>query len=99
MEGVPEEAAREALRLAAHKLSVKTQFVTPCGGPADEAQRDSGDWAPEELADKQAELQEQLFRLRVQQSIGQLDNTLKLRETRRDIARVKTVLKEKQVSR
>ena len=48
---------------------------------------------------RQTELQEQLFRLRVQQSIGQLDNTLKLRETRRDIARVKTILKEKQVSR
>jgi len=28
MEGVSEEAAREALRLAAHKLSVKTRFVT-----------------------------------------------------------------------
>ena len=53
----------------------------------------------EELRQKEAELQEQLFRLRVQQSIGQLDNTLKLRETRRDIARVKTILKEKQVSR
>ena len=53
----------------------------------------------EELQARQAELQEQLFRLRVQQSIGQLDNTMKLRETRRDIARVKTILKEKQVSR
>ena len=53
----------------------------------------------EELEARQAELQEQLFRLRVQQSIGQLDNTMKLRETRRDIARVKTILKEKQVSR
>jgi large subunit ribosomal protein L29 len=53
----------------------------------------------EELQHKQTELQEQLFRLRVQQSIGQLDNNLKLRETRRDIARVKTILKEKQVSR
>ena len=53
----------------------------------------------EQLLNKQTELQEQLFRLRVQQSIGQLDNTLKLRETRRDIARVKTILKEKQVSR
>jgi len=53
----------------------------------------------EELVTKQRELQEQLFRLRVQQSIGQLDNAIKLRETRRDIARVKTVLKEKQVSR
>jgi large subunit ribosomal protein L29 len=53
----------------------------------------------EELRTKQRELQEQLFRLRVQQSIGQLENAIKLRETRRDIARVKTVLKEKQVSR
>lgn len=54
---------------------------------------------PEELRAKERELQEQLFRLRVQQSIGQLENAIKLRETRRDIARVKTVLKEKQVSR
>ena len=53
----------------------------------------------EELRAKEKELQEQLFRLRVQQSIGQLENAIKLRETRRDIARVKTVLKEKQVSR
>jgi large subunit ribosomal protein L29 len=53
----------------------------------------------EELQQKQTELQEQLFRLRVQQSIGQLDNTMKLRQTRRDIARVKTILKQKQVSR
>jgi len=53
----------------------------------------------EELETKERELQEQLFRLRVQQSIGQLDNAIKLRETRRDIARVKTVLREKQVSR
>ena len=50
----------------------------------------------EELRTKVLELQEQLFRLRVQKSIGQLDNAIKLRETRRDIARVKTVLKEKQ---
>jgi large subunit ribosomal protein L29 len=52
-----------------------------------------------ELETKQRELQEQLFRLRVQQSIGQLDNGIKLRQTRREIARVKTVLREKQVSR
>ena len=53
----------------------------------------------DELKGKERELQEQLFRLRFQKSIGQLDNALKLRETRRDIARVKTVLKEKQVAR
>jgi large subunit ribosomal protein L29 len=53
----------------------------------------------DDLRGKEKELQEQLFRLRFQKSIGQLDNALKLRETRRDIARVKTVLKEKQVAR
>jgi large subunit ribosomal protein L29 len=53
----------------------------------------------DELRAKERELQEQLFRLRVQQSLGQLDNAIKLREIRRDIARVKTVLREKQVSR
>jgi len=53
----------------------------------------------EELQHKQDELREQLFRLRVQKSLGQLENTLKLRETRRDIARVMTILKQKQVSR
>jgi large subunit ribosomal protein L29 len=55
--------------------------------------------APDELKARERELQEQLFRLRVQKSIGQLDNGIKLRETRREIARVKTVLQEKQVSR
>ena len=49
----------------------------------------------EDLKTKARELQEQLFRLRFQKSIGQLDNPLKVRATRRDIARVKTVLKEK----
>jgi large subunit ribosomal protein L29 len=53
----------------------------------------------EELRHKEKELQEQLFRLRVQKSIGQLDNAIKLRQTRRDIARIKTVLKQRQVSR
>ena len=50
----------------------------------------------EELAAKERELSEQLFKLRFQKSIGQLDNALKIRETRRDIARVKTVLRQKQ---
>jgi len=49
----------------------------------------------EELTAKERELSEQLFKLRFQKSIGQLDNALKIRETRRDIARVKTVLRQK----
>ncbi len=50
----------------------------------------------DELRTKERELQEQLFRLRFQKNLGQLDNALKIRETRRDIARVKTVLRQKQ---
>ncbi len=50
----------------------------------------------DELLGKEKELQEQIFRLRFQKAIGQLDNALKIRATRRDIARVKTVLKETQ---
>jgi len=49
----------------------------------------------EELTAKERELSEQLFKLRSQKSIGQLDNALKIRETRRDIARVKTTLRQR----
>lgn len=49
----------------------------------------------DELRRKENELRERLFRLRLQQAIGQLDDALKLRHTRRDVARVKTILKEK----
>jgi large subunit ribosomal protein L16 len=38
MEGVPESEAREALRLAAHKLSIKTKFVMRAGAGAEGAQ-------------------------------------------------------------
>jgi large subunit ribosomal protein L29 len=48
-----------------------------------------------DLKAKEKELQEQLMRLRFQKAIGQLDNALKVREARREIARVKTILKEK----
>ena len=51
----------------------------------------------DELSVKERELHEQLFKLRFQKSIGQLDNALKIRETRRDIARVKTVLRKRAI--
>jgi large subunit ribosomal protein L29 len=49
----------------------------------------------DELRGKERELQEQLFKLRFQRAVGQLTNPLKIRETRRDIARVKTILRQK----
>ena len=56
------------------------------------------EWSDDELQSKQKELAEQLFKLRFQKAIGQLDNALKIRATRRDIARVKTVQKERQLA-
>jgi large subunit ribosomal protein L29 len=49
----------------------------------------------DELKGKGQELREQLFRLRFQKSIGQLDNAMKIRETRRDIARVESLLRQR----
>ncbi len=49
----------------------------------------------EELQLKERELAEQLFNLRFQHATGQLENTMALRHARKDIARVKTLLREK----
>jgi large subunit ribosomal protein L29 len=53
----------------------------------------------DELRSKEQELQKQLFQLRFQKSIGQLDSAGKIRDTRRDIARVKTVIKQRDIER
>jgi large subunit ribosomal protein L29 len=49
----------------------------------------------EELRGQEDELTEQLARYRVQLAIKQLDNPLQVRVTRRDLARVKTIISEK----
>jgi large subunit ribosomal protein L29 len=50
----------------------------------------------DDLEARAKELEDQLFRMRIQQSLGQLDAPLKLRFARRDIARIKTVITQKQ---
>ena len=52
----------------------------------------------DELRAREKELDDQLFRLRIQKSMGQLDAPVKVRELRRDLARIKTVLREKAAS-
>jgi large subunit ribosomal protein L29 len=49
----------------------------------------------EELRQREHELEDQLFRMRLQKALGQLDVPLKVRAARRDLARVKTVLRQK----
>ena len=51
----------------------------------------------EELNTKLADLKKDLFMLRMQHATNHLDNPIKISNVRRDIARVKTVLHEKQL--
>jgi large subunit ribosomal protein L29 len=50
----------------------------------------------EALGAKDRELADQLFRMRIQKSMGQLEAPEKLRNVRRDLARVKTFIRQKQ---
>jgi len=50
----------------------------------------------EEIRGKQREFSEQLFRLKFQFASGQTDTLAKIRELRKDIARVKTILRERE---
>ena len=52
------------------------------------------DWSPDELRTKEREFCDQMFRLKFQLASGQSDVLQKMRELRKDIARVKTVLRE-----
>jgi len=52
----------------------------------------------EELETRVEELAEEIFRARIQKETGQLDQMGKVRKLRRDLARVKTVLRERQAS-
>lgn len=54
------------------------------------------DMSAEELQAKAAESKEVIFNLRFQKEIGQLENPQKLKQTKRDIARLKTALGEKE---
>ena len=53
------------------------------------------DQGADELGVKERELTDQLFRMRIQKSMGQLEAPDKVRLVRRDLARVKTVLRQK----
>jgi len=50
-----------------------------------------------ELFEKEKALKEELFNLRFQHATGQLENVMRLPQIKRDIARVKTILKEKKL--
>ncbi|SFP88108.1 50S ribosomal protein L29 [Caldicoprobacter faecalis] len=51
----------------------------------------------EELKEKLNELKSELFNLRFQLATGQLENPMRIREVKRDIARIKTILREREL--
>jgi large subunit ribosomal protein L29 len=49
----------------------------------------------DELNTRERELREQLFKLRFQRATGRMENPMKIRDVRREIARIKTLLNER----
>ena len=56
------------------------------------------DMSNEELNKEVVSLKEELFNLRFQQATGQLDNPARMREVKKTIARIKTVITERELS-
>ena len=56
------------------------------------------DLSAEELVVKLADLKKDLFNLRLQHATNQLDNPIKIADVKRDIARVKTIIRERDLS-
>ncbi|HFI0464289.1 MULTISPECIES: 50S ribosomal protein L29 [Aerococcaceae] len=52
-----------------------------------------------EMVAKEQEFKKELFNLRFQLATGQLENTARLRQVRKSIARIKTVLREQELSK
>jgi large subunit ribosomal protein L29 len=53
----------------------------------------------DELRGREKELDDQLFRMRIQKSMGQLEAPAKMVTLRRDLARIKTILRERETQR
>lgn len=53
------------------------------------------DKSVDELQNRERDLREQLFKLRFQRATGRMENPMKIREVKREIARIKTLLGER----
>ena len=52
----------------------------------------------DQMLEKEKQYKEELFNLRLQQATGQLENTARLKKVRKNIAKIKTILSEKELS-
>lgn len=53
----------------------------------------------DELAQKRGELREEIFHLKLRRATSRLENPMKLRQSKRDLARVETVLRERELEK
>jgi large subunit ribosomal protein L29 len=60
--------------------------------------KDLKELGPEEVKRKLEETKEELFNLRFQNATGQLDNYKRIRDLKRDVARIKTLLREQEIA-
>lgn len=60
--------------------------------------QDIRDTETQELLNKVEEYKKELFGLRFQQATGQLENTARVREVRKSIARIKTIIRERELN-
>ena len=56
------------------------------------------DMSPDQLDEQVTQLKKEQFNLRFQRASGQLENTARVRQVRRDIARAKTIARQKQIA-
>ncbi len=61
--------------------------------------KDLRELTEEELKEKERESSQALFNLRFQKATGQLGNTAEIPKTKRELARIKTVIRELEISR
>ncbi len=60
--------------------------------------KDLRDQTKEELLKKKKDIKEELFNLRFQHSTGQLENTARLRLLKKDVAKIETILRQKELN-
>ncbi len=61
--------------------------------------QDIRDTETQELLNKVEEYKKELFGLRFQQATGQVENTARVREVRKSIARIKTIIRERELNK
>ena len=98
IDGVDDETARDALRLAINKLPIKCKIVKREEGQELMKAVEIRALSADDLQSKLKEARAELFNLRFQMATGQLDNTARVKEVKKDIARIQTEMRAREMS-